>query len=319
MLNEELFDQKVERFLKKQMSPEEERLFKDELASDPEKLDRAKAIALAIRQMKISLKEKDEKIVAAIKETDNQTLHDIVNESFTSEFDERVESFLKGQMSEQEEKSFFADLKNYPDLELRAKVMALALQQMKESAKDKDMAIIEKIRNTDMKTLEAIVKGNNSGGNGGARIITLRRFMAIAASILLIIGFYDYHVSSQTKSLFDEQASFTAQLNQSLTSRSKGTASDSIIVKEISNIFALVQNGDSIDYAIDCLTSYSDSKYDDYRADIDWNLAMAYVRDGNRKQAKLILQRIIEKQTGLPIADKAQEVLEKINDIGLFN
>ena len=33
------------------------------------------------------IKEKDEKIVAAIKETDNQTLHDIVNESFTSEFD----------------------------------------------------------------------------------------------------------------------------------------------------------------------------------------------------------------------------------------
>jgi hypothetical protein len=317
MHNEELFDQKVERFLKKQMSPEEERLFKEELASDNEKLARAKTMALAIRQMKDAHKEKDERIVETIQKTEDSVLQKIVDGSFPVDFDERVECYLKGMMSQSEERSFFDELKKHPDLELRAKVMALAVEQMKSTTKAKDEAIIEKIKNTDMKTLEKMVRGKN----GGAVIVSLfsRRVLAMAASVLFIIGLffsYNQYDISQTKNVYNKYASYTDGFNQTMKTRSKISESDSITSYKLSTLFALVQRGDSIDYVIEELKTYP--KTEGFQVEIEWNLAMAYLRNGNKKDAKLILQGIAKNYTGQNIAKKAQEVLDEINNIGLF-
>jgi polyhydroxyalkanoate synthesis regulator phasin len=78
-------------------------------------------------------------------------------------FDERMELFLKGKMNQEEEKDLFEDLKRNPDLEDRAKVMALAIDRMKESGRASDNAIVEKIKETDQETLEELA-GIKRGG-----------------------------------------------------------------------------------------------------------------------------------------------------------
>lgn len=325
MTNQELFDQKVERFLKKQMSPEEERSFKEELSSDPEKLARAKVMAMAVKEMKSSQSAKDQKVVNAVANMDNESLERMADGSFIADFDEKVEAFLKGVMSKEEEKSFFAQLNSSSELKDRAKVMALAIERMQKEGYEKDQAIVDKIKSTDMDTLKKIAYPHNSKV---VRMIPIRRYLAIAASILLLAGFFGIYKydTYQTKATYGDYAEYTSTLNRSLTARSPETLSDSIVIQELNSLFALVQKGDSIDYAINQLSIYSNYQeignnevYKDNSAYIDWNLAMAYLQKGEKKDAKRVLSKLIAEHKGQPIADKAQSVIDKLQKVGLFN
>ena len=324
MTNQELFDQKVERFLKKQMSPDEERSFKEELSSDPEKLARAKVLALAVKEMKSSQSAKDQKVVNAVANTDNESLERMADGSFMADFDEKVETFLKGLMSKEEEKSFFAQLNSNSELKDRAKVMALAIERMQKEGYEKDQAIVDKIKNTDMDTLKKIAYPNAKV----VRMIPIRRYLAIAASILLFAGFFGVYQydTYQTKATYGDFAEYTSTLNSSLTARSQETLSDSIVIQELNSLFTLVQKGDSIDYAINQLSIYSNYQeiednevYKDNSAYIDWNLAMAYLQKGEKKDAKRVLGKLISEHKGQPIAEKAQNVLDKLQKVGWFN
>ena len=325
MTNQELFDQKVERFLKKQMSPDEERSFKEELSSDPEKLARAKVLALAVKEMKSSQSAKDQKVVNAVANTDNESLERMADGSFMADFDEKVETFLKGLMSKEEEKSFFAQLNSNSELKDRAKVMALAIERMQKEGYEKDQAIVDKIKSTDMDTLKKIAYPKKPKV---VRMIPIRRYFAIAASILLLAGFFGVYQydTYQTKATYGDFAEYTSTLNSSLTARSQETLSDSIVIQELNSLFTLVQKGDSIDYAINQLSIYSNYQeiednevYKDNSAYIDWNLAMAYLQKGEKKDAKRVLGKLISEHKGQPIADKAQNVLDKLQKVGWFN
>jgi hypothetical protein len=327
MLNEELFDQKIERFLKKQMTPDEERSFKEELASDPEKLARAKAMALAIQQMKKAGKDNDQRIIATVNEMEDNKLDRVADGSVMADFDERVELFLKGLMSPEEEKAFFEDLKSFPELENRAKIMSLVIDRMREDGRAKDDAIIEKIKNTDQETLERLAK--SIGGGTTAKVVMIRRILAVAASILLLVGLfegYNMYDVSRTKGVYDSYAAYSSDFNNTLTSRSKGTPSDSVVVQELKSLFLLVQKGDSLEYVTEKLSLYSSGisskkypNYEEYAANIDWNLAMAHLRNGNRKEAIAVLQKLANEQKGTPIADKANELLKQLKKMGLLN
>lgn len=63
MTDYEDFDREVDRFLKKEMTPAEEAAFTERLNADPELLERAQVIALAIEQMGAARKEDDQKIL----------------------------------------------------------------------------------------------------------------------------------------------------------------------------------------------------------------------------------------------------------------
>lgn len=54
------------------------------------------------------------------------------------------------------------------------------------------------------------------------------------------------------------------------------------------------------------------SIYKDYNDCISWNLAIAYLKDGNKKKAKKILERIPLEYPDTPLATKAKELLEEL-------
>ena len=161
-----------------------------------------------------------------------------------------------------------------------------------------------------------------------ARVVPLIRYFAIAASILLFAGFFGVYQydTYQTKATYGDFAEYTSTLNSSLTARSQETLSDSIVIQELNSLFTLVQKGDSIDYAINQLSIYSNYQeiednevYKDNSAYIDWNLAMAYLQKGEKKDAKRVLSKLISEHKGQPSADKAQNVLDKLQKVGWFN
>ena len=308
MTNNELFDLKVERFLKKQMTPEEEESFKKELSGDPSKLERAKAIALAIRTMKGHQKSSDEDVQKQIKKSDESDLESIANGKYWEEFDDKVERFLKKQMTMNEEKDFFDLLKSSAILESRAKTIALAVRQIRNNQRTKDQEVIRSIKHIEIETFK-----NNIGLKepaAAAQVIHFVRYISIAASIAIVfgIGITRYHTSEITS------------LGKEYSTIARAT-SDPDIEHTVANITDLINNNDSLSVAQEIIVKFAAQYPDEEQtvATLKWNLALAYIKEGEGREAQNILNDIVLNHPEMPIAEKAKELIEKIEYIYWFN
>lgn len=315
--NDENFDELVERFLKKQLSQDEEEAFKEELAKDTEKLRRAKSIALAVKGMRNTQKKSDKDIIRAIKEIPQETAKKIIEDGFYDDFDARIESFLKGSMSPAQEKELKKELYSSPELLSRAKIIGLIVFSMKNKTRKKDYDIIESIKKIETTTLQTIGKCKNT-----KKILRLWP-ISIAVSILILLGLYVHHYDiNQVKFIGNKYGNEFTEI--SLT-RSSDYKHDSIAVSELSSIICQMNDDDSIPNAIVKLETiykkYNRKNYDInnkyynndyYMAYVAWHLSIAYLKIGNKKEAVPILNSIIKNYEGTPMAKKAAEILEKL-------
>ena len=69
----ELFDAKVDKYLRNQMTAEEEREFMSELSLDAEKRTRAKIMALMVKTMQKEGMKQDQNIVDSIRQMDEKS------------------------------------------------------------------------------------------------------------------------------------------------------------------------------------------------------------------------------------------------------
>ena len=303
MTNNELFDLKVERFLKRQMTPEEEESFKKELADNPSKLERAKAIALTIKTMKGHQKSSDEDVQKQIKKSDESYLESIANGKYWEEFDDKVERFLKKQMTMNEEKDFLDLLKSSAILESRAKTIALTVRQIRNNQKAKDQEVIEAIKQIDTKKLSKLFRKRPEP-------IPLFRYMSIAASIAIVfgIGITRYHATEITG------------LGNEYSTIARAT-SDPDIEHTVADITDLINNNDSLSVAQEIIVEFAAQYPDEEQtvATLKWNLALAYLKEGEGREAKNILNDIVLNHPEMPIAEKAKELIEKIDKIYWFS
>lgn len=303
------FDTRVEHFLKKQMTEEEEAAFKKELSSDPEKLARAQTIALMIKQMKRG--GKDEDIVNSLKQEDLSRYKSMIEGTFLSDFDEEVVRFLRGVMSEKEKNDFLAQLQSSKELQNRARTIALTVQQMKGSYKKSDMEIVGIIKNTSSDSFKKII------GVKPKRVKLVYKVVSIAASVLVVlgIGLHQYDIA-KVKQLGN--ANYIV-FDSDLTSRS---STDSNTTTILIHLFGLVERGDSLDYVVQHLETLisvkTGSEYEDYKNMIQWNQAIAYLKLGNKTKAVPLLKQIIKDNQGDPISEKAKVLLDKLDKIWPF-
>lgn len=312
--NDEVFDEQVERFLKKQLSQEEEDAFKRELAENPEKLKRAKSIALAIKNMRNTSKKKDSDVIKAIKDTSQESINKIIDGCFYDDFDARVEKFLKGQMTSEEEQILKDDLASSPELLSRAKTMGLTVLAIKNNIKNRDSELIEAIKRTDSETLKRIAAKKTK------RIIrpmVFRWSIGIAASLLILlgVGIRQYNIS-QVKMIGNQYGNEFIAI--SLT-KDRGGEQDSIAVAELSSLVSMLQNKDSISSAVVRLENiYNEypktigNKDDWYMAYVSWHLSIAYLKMGKKKEAMPLLKNIVENYEGTTMAKKASEILTEL-------
>ena len=219
--------------------------------------------------------------------------------------DERISRFLQGLIDADEETAFQIELKNNEELRNQAIAQARLVKGMKQVDEElKDM-----FQHTDEQTIRKIANRVTARKNRSTR------WLAIAASVVFIVfvGFksYDYY---DTTSLGKEYA------NAFPTSSIVRGESNADVESELKTLFGNVaQNRDlgnttsrlEIIWELSKQDTYND--YTDYAPYIGWNLAIGYLENYEKADAKAVLEKMAEMYPeGTSVGDKIVELLYKM-------
>lgn len=195
---------------------------------------------------------------------------------------ERIERFLREQMSPEENEAFLNELRNDKDLREEAQMMALMIKELKE----------EQIRQSEILTEKVLAKEKQAKK---AKIISLVRWpLSIAAMFILIFG---------ATLLWNKQSDADVLFSDYYTTyaiQGEARGGDSDIEKDLAALFNKVGTVKDIAPVIDQLQKIYDSidseyEYSLYADDITWYLALAYLKDNKPDKVKELLKPLIEK------------------------
>lgn len=313
------FDERVDRFLRDQMTSEEEKSFMSEL-KDPDKKARAQITAFMIKEMNIVRQENESAFISALNDVTFEEYKEISANLNHTHFDEEVSRFLKKQMNEAEEVSFKAKLKANKLLESRAKTIALTIKEMQSIKNEEEVRVVEQIAEVGESQFRKEV-------GLPSKVISLVPFMkqhvaaaCIAGLIVLSggsVGIMQLNAYNKTIVISDK---YYAYVPNGLSNFRSDIDKDTIT--QLRNMFANVKSGTDLENTIDVLSQAYEKSLDEtnelnyLRNDIAWNLSMAYLKMGNRKASKPILEDLVNNtDPGRPLHDYAQKALNDINEI----
>ena len=225
--------------------------------------------------------------------------------------EERINRFLRGEMSSEEETTFMDELKSNDVLRNKAVVAARMAKAMKTVGEEEDSLVKEALLTSDDHDIELIVKNVI---RKRSKLLTLR-IISVAASILILVisgwHYYDYRVTTGMGNEYEmmfEPSSFV---------RGVDTGS---VEKELNSLFAKVKSGDDSDntikrlsllWVISTMETYND--YTDYAPQIGWNLAIAYLKDNDKDNAMAVLTKLEGiAEDGTAIKNKCIELINKL-------
>ena len=243
------------------------------------------------------------------------------------EEDDRIASYLKGQMSGEEEQSFLQELAEKPDLKERAIIMARLVKGLKEVGTAQDKETIGAILASNKQGVENATKNAIQKATvaqpATTKVFSMRKpaaWLSIAASLVFIvwlgIGYSDYR---DITGLGEEygNSSFTTEMV------SRGSATSSDAEKKLERLFKNVQgNTDlagtihelSLCWELSIMETYND--YTDYSAEIGWNLAIAYLKDNDKKGALAVLAKMATLYDADNVVGKrVRELQQKIEEL----
>ncbi len=211
--------------------------------------------------------------------------------------EERINRYLHGEMTPEEESVFESDLQKDDTLKRQAESMARIVKEMKVLGDEHDKHLVEQMKASSEKKTSPV------------------RWISIAASFALIftVGYHIYDYSATT-GLGREYASAFP------TSSIIRGEEDKDVSETLAALFDNVANGEDLDNTIEQLEklwtlSQSDTYngYTTYEPYIGWNLAIAHLRNNDKKEAKTILKQL---QTmypeGTAMGDKVTELLNEL-------
>lgn len=233
--------------------------------------------------------------------------------------DERIVNYLKGRMTAEEEHAFIEELKTNPEFKSKAVAMARMVKGLKEVGKQIDEETTNSILASNQSEIEDMAK-NVSRGRRKGKVVSLRKaasWLSMAASVALIvwagIGYKDYR---QTTSL-GEQYATTFSFDQ--LTRGAGEHSEAEV--KLAKLFENIANKTDLDKTLHDLSlcwelstqeTYND--YTDFAPEIGWNLAIGYLKNNKRKQAKATLEKLMEiAPESTAIGEKARELFTKMH------
>lgn len=213
--------------------------------------------------------------------------------------EERIERYLHGEMTPKEEAIFEEDLANDDTLRRQAEAMARAVKGMEVVGGEQDKLMIEKMKAANGKKLAPVW------------------WMSIAASLIIIftVG-YHFYDRSQTIALGQQYAYVFSNETESLIRGEE----DEDVANKLNVLFDNAANGKDLKNTISQLEelwalaqsdTYND--YTTYEPYIGWNLAIAHLRNNEKKVARKILEEmIVEYPKGTAFGDKIMELREKL-------
>lgn len=253
------------------------------------------------------------------KQIENQKTFIRMKEQDYTILDERIEKYLSGGMPTEEETLFEEDLKSSQELNSRTYMTALLIDSMDKVGKERDQHIIDDIKNMSEEEFRAAIKPH--------RVVRLWPQIIAYAAVACVIGFIctvginAYHSVQYRELATDSQYLAYETITSEEIGRSRGVIDKSQTDKMLA-LFAKAKSGQDLDETIDGLSKmYSQSKdessdYYDYCDDIAWNLAFAYLKNGDGEKAIPILKEMQARNKEWPeITDKINRLIKAIEDI----
>ena len=214
------------------------------------------------------------------------------NDILQEAIDARIDSFLRGEMTPEEETAFKQEIQADP--ELRAQVQAT-------------VALIRGIRDKNASQDEQIIAKYNK-----SRVRTILTWACSVAAMFVIF----FGVKNELR--FRELSAIVSPYysEYSMTDISRGDA-DSVTVTHLYSLFNNIKEQRNVSNIIEELEPIylnldSDFTYSAYANDIAWNLALAYIKDDQIDKAIPILEKLKADNPDMPIAVKAQKILKEI-------
>ena len=233
--------------------------------------------------------------------------------------DERIVNYLKGRMTDEEEQAFIEELKTNQELKSKAVAMARMVKGMKEVGKQMDEETTNSILASNQSEIKDIAT-DVSRGHRKDKVVSLRKaasWLSIAASVALIvwagIGYKDYR---QTTSLGEQYATTFSfdQLTRGAGEHSEAEVKLAKLFENIANKIDLDKTLHDLSLCWELSTQETYNDYTDYAPEIGWNLAIGYLKDNNRKQAKATLEKLVKvAPEGTAIGEKTRELLNGLN------
>lgn len=210
---------------------------------------------------------------------------------------EQIDRYLTGKMIPDEELAFETSLKSNPSLKEQVRMTARMTMAMDCVGNTRDKQLVDMMKAASAKRRKPIVWLSAAAG----------------LALLLTVGYniYDY---SATTSLGREYAN-TFQMSKLI----RGEENEDV-ANTITELFDNVSNGKDLKNTVTQLESLwqmaqSDTynEYTTYAPYIGWNLAVAQLQRGHKKDARRILEKMQEDYpSGTVIGDKIEELKKKI-------
>ena len=206
--------------------------------------------------------------------------------------DERIDAYIRGTLTEDEETVFKQEIQSNPDL--RSQVLAT-------------LALVKGIRSHEAEKEKALI---NKGTKNRTRTIMLWA-CSIAAMFVIIFGVRNELRYRELSAIVSPYYSV-----YSMDDFSRGDI-DSVTVAHLYTLFNNIQTQRDVSDIIKELdpiyaTLDTDFTYSAYANDIALNLALAYVKDNQIDKAIPILKKLEQDNPDTPIASKAKKLLEEL-------
>lgn len=194
---------------------------------------------------------------------------------------ERIDRYLREQMTPEESEAFLNDLRNNKELREETQMMALLIKEMKEEQAKQDEAVAQEIPAT----------------ASHAKAIRLVKWIAsIAAVFAIVFGAHLWYSTYRMDKVFD------AYYKPYDVSSARG-GDDKAIKQELAELYNKVGTEEDAAPVITRLQTIYDgiqtssdtyADYSYYENDIAWYLALAYVKDHQTDKAKELLMPLAE-------------------------
>ena len=234
------------------------------------------------------------------------------------EFDAKVDKFLRHQMTAEEEQAFKQEIALNPEKKARARITALMIKTMQPEGLKHDQNIINDIRGLNEVQFRKTLGLKPRVFNLWSRIIKYS-VAACVAGVISLVG-YRYYEYNQTVSLGNSQyLAYVSDISE--MSSVRGTT-DVAIYKELNRLFANVKEGKDLKDTIEELEILYDnsfvesSVYKEFLDDISWNLAIAYLKNGEREKPIPILEDMVKRNIDYPdVSQPVQKLIEQIKEL----
>lgn len=314
----------IELYLFGMMSQEEEADFMDKLVSDADLRTNMLAKTFLVKAIQ-KIHNADNKALDAAKQTTVSDVKSLFKELQDEDDDRLINSYLVGNLSEEEMKSFEERLKSDKDFRERVSAVTFLSKSIKE-LQERDAKAIEDAQKISKEDVISTIKDITDRNKRPAPLIPLwvKRVAAVAAVVLIVVGVgFDYYNSSLMKD-YAGQCIAMAESDMSGEMHMKGDGDE--VIDELRKLFELVGEKENLPSVISKLEVYYNHAIDEYAHDedafvdqISLALASAYIYDGQKSKAKEVLSHIMNDPEASPdVKEKAKRLLDSIKKTFIF-